>query len=56
MRPIMITDRRILTTNTADHLAKTTFKPRLLFIFKGGDNARAVYILGHRVYAKGWQQ
>ena len=47
------TDRRITQADTADAIAEIT-KRRLFMIIRGCCDAKAIYILGKRIYSKGW--
>ncbi len=53
-RPVMITDHRICELLTVEQLGHT-LRRHILFVFNGGGNAKAVFILGKCIYSRGFE-
>lgn len=50
-----VRDNRITILATAYAIVKTSKSYRKIYVFKGYDNAIAVFLFGHLIYKKGWR-
>lgn len=46
---------KVPTLASADNLAQNVINKRIIFVFKSPGYGMAVYIIGKRIFAKGWK-